>query len=245
MTNYTQNGPQKKVYRWRHRAELVNQGATLVFWSFLCCLGEWLHNALCFHLEGCRQIGKLLMCAPDMLHPSSLEATYHDLPWCTDGVYKVAPGLKRQNQSIFWSCGILILSATGKKGFRCLFELLVHLDPLHRLVRTGDARHQLANENESVTCSPGPISPPLHWTLQTPSRSNGLIGEEKRLLQAPIVPKCKLRNPKFKAGVKEVRWRIEIKQPFLSLSDSQALQINGAARLLLQADTGWDRWHCG
>ena len=72
MTNYTQNGPQKKVYRWRHRAELVNQGATLVFWSFLCCLGEWLHNALCFHL--------LLMCAPDMLHPFQLGS---DLPWLT------------------------------------------------------------------------------------------------------------------------------------------------------------------
>ena len=187
MTNYTQNGPQRKVYRWRHRAELVNQGATLVFWSFLCCLGEWLHNALCFHL--------LLMCAPDMLHPFQLGS---DLPWRTDGVYKVAPGLKCQNQSIFWSCGILILSATGKKGFRCLFELLVHLDPLHPLVRTGDARHQMANENESVTCSPGPISPPLHWTLQTPSRSNGLIGEEKRLLQAPIVPKCKPKKSQIK-----------------------------------------------
>ena len=32
---------------------------------------------------------------------------------------------------------------------------------------------------------------------------------------------------------------------FLSLSDSQALQINGATGLLLQVDTGSDKWHCG
>ena len=36
----------------------------------------------------------------------------------------------------------------------------------------------------------------------------------------------------------------EIKQPFLPLSGSQSLQINGAAALLLQADTGQDKWHC-
>ena len=229
MTNYTQNGPQRKVYRWRHRAELVNQGATLVFWSFLCCLGEWLHNALCFHL--------LLMCAPDMLHPFQLGS---DLPWRTDGVYKVAPGLKRQNQSIFWSCGILILSATGKKGFRCLFELLVHLDPLHPLVRTGDARHQMANENESVTCSLG-----AHCTGLCKPQVGQMASLVKKSVSCKLrsYPSANLRNPKLKAGVKEVHWRIEIKQPFLSLSDSQ--EIIGATGLLLQADTGWDRWHCG
>ena len=43
----------------------------------------------------------------------------------------------------------------------------------------------------------------------------------------------------------QVIWRVENKQPFLSLSDSQALQINGATGLLLQVDTGWDKWHCG
>ena len=42
----------------------------------------------------------------------------------------------------------------------------------------------------------------------------------------------------------QVIWRFEIKQPFLSLSDSQALQINGATGLLLQADMGRDKWHC-
>ena len=43
----------------------------------------------------------------------------------------------------------------------------------------------------------------------------------------------------------QVIWSVEIKQPFLSLSDSQALQINGATGLLLQADMGRDKWHCG
>ena len=40
----------------------------------------------CFHLECCHQIGKLLMCAPDMLHPfqlgSRLTMTYQlQSPW--------------------------------------------------------------------------------------------------------------------------------------------------------------------
>ena len=43
----------------------------------------------------------------------------------------------------------------------------------------------------------------------------------------------------------QVICRVENKQPFLSLSDPQALQINGATGLLLQVDTGWDKWHCG
>ena len=43
----------------------------------------------------------------------------------------------------------------------------------------------------------------------------------------------------------QVICRVENKQPFLSLCDSQALQINGATGLLLQVDTGWDKWHCG
>ena len=51
-------------------------------------------------------------------------------------------------------------------------------------------------------------------------------------------------NPKLKAAVTEVHWSLEIKQPFLSLSDFQALQINGATGLLPQVDTGWDKWHC-
>ena len=43
----------------------------------------------------------------------------------------------------------------------------------------------------------------------------------------------------------QVICRIENKQPFLSLCDPQALEINGATGLLLQVHTGWDKWHCG
>ena len=42
----------------------------------------------------------------------------------------------------------------------------------------------------------------LHWT-QTPSPSNSLIGQEKRLLQTPIVPKCKPMKSKKKRPVSQ------------------------------------------
>ena len=47
------------------------------------------------------------------------------------------------------------------------------------------------------------------------------------------------------AGLIQVIWGGEIKQSFLPLSGSQALQINGVIALLLKADTGWDKWHWG
>ena len=47
------------------------------------------------------------------------------------------------------------------------------------------------NESESVKCSPSPISKPIDFALQNPSRAFGLIGKEKHRLHAPIVPKCK------------------------------------------------------
>ena len=47
------------------------------------------------------------------------------------------------------------------------------------------------NESESVKCSPSPISNPINFALQNPSRAFGLIGKEKHRLHAPIVPKCK------------------------------------------------------
>ena len=93
-------------------------------------------------------------------------------------------------EPIFRSCGILIVSATGKKWFRCLFELLL-ADWRRLICIDGFLGHQMTNESESVKCSPRPISKPIDLTLQTPSRSNGLIGKGKRLLQTPIVPKCK------------------------------------------------------
>ena len=55
-------------------------------------------------------------------------------------------------------------------------------------------------------------------------------------------PSAYLWNPKLKAGVTEVHWSVEIQQPIPPLSDSPAVQINGATALLLQADMGWDKW---
>ena len=127
----------KKADRWRHRATLVNQGATLVFWCFCPAFREWLHDARCYHLEGCHQIGKLLMCALDMFHPfqlgSGLTMTYRlqSTRWCE----------VETPEPIFRSCGILILSATGKKWFRCLFWIARALKPMQQgALRTGDAR---------------------------------------------------------------------------------------------------------
>ena len=132
----------KKVDRWRHLAELVNQGATLGVWCFCPAFREWLHDARCFHLEGCHQIGKLLMCAPDMLHPfqlgSGLTMTYHDLP---TAVYKVVRGWNARtniSKSVVGSSSSVPL---GRNGFDACFELLVHLIPLQQgTLRTGDAR---------------------------------------------------------------------------------------------------------
>ena len=135
MTNYTQNGPQKS-WQVETASRVGKSRCYSCFLVFFSCIGEWLHDARCFHLEGCHQIGKWLMCAPDMLHPlqlgSGLTMTYRlqSTRWCE----------VETPEPIFRSCGILILSATGKKWFRCLFELLVHLNPLQGGLRTGEAR---------------------------------------------------------------------------------------------------------
>ena len=113
----------KKVDRWRHRAELVNQGATLVFRCFCPALVNdcTMHDAF---IRCCHQTRKLLMCRICFFWPAWKRA-YHDLPWLTDSIR-----LK--------GCGILILSAPGKKWFR--FELLVHFNPLQQgALHTGDS----------------------------------------------------------------------------------------------------------
>ena len=138
----TQNGPHES-WQVETPSRVGKSRCYSCFLVLLSCIGEWLHDARCFHLEGCHQRGKLLLCAPDMLHPFELGSglIYRDLPWLTD-------------------CSL-------ESGAR-------------------------------LKCSPGPIYQPIHLTLQTPSRSNGLIGEEKRLLQAPIVPKCKPMKSQIK-----------------------------------------------
>ena len=165
------------------------------------------------------------MCAPDMLHPFQL------------------------GSRLTINARTNISSSSSVPLGRNSVDACLNCSCTQGALRTGDARdadgflgHQMTNERESVKCSPGPISQPIHLTLQTPSRSNGLIGEEKRLRS---YPSANLWNPKLKAGVTEVHWGVQIKEPFLTLSDSQALQINGATGLLLQADMGRDKWHCG
>ena len=195
------------------------------------------------------------MCAPDMLHPfqlgSGLTMTCHDFP---TAVYKVGRGWNaRTNISKLW---ILILSATGKKWFRCLFWIAHALKPItaRGLAHWRRSRcidrflgHQMTHESESVKSSPGPI-----WYLnQSTWPCRPQVGQIASLAKKSVsyklrsYPSANLWNPKLKAGVTEVHWSVENKQPFLSLSDSQALQINGATGLLLQVDTGWDKWHCG
>ena len=136
------------------------------------------------------------------------------------------------------SCGIRILSALKTIAASGLTHW--------RLCRCIDRflGHQMINESASVKRSPGPISKPIDLALQNTNRSYGLIAKKRISYKLRSYPSANLWNPKLKAGVTEVHWSVEIKQPTLPLSDSQAVQINGATALLLQADTGWDKWHC-
>ena len=155
-----------------------------------------MHDAFirCWH-----QTGKLLMCAPDMLHPfqlgSGLTMTYHDLP---TAVYKVVRGWKaRTNMSKLWDpdpqCHWEEMVSMPVWIARALKRIAARGLTHWRLSRCIDGflGHHMTNESESVKCSPGPILKPIDLALQNPSRSCGLIGKEKRLLQTPIVPKCK------------------------------------------------------
>ena len=94
-----------------------------------------------------------------------------------------------------------------------------------------------------VKCSPGPISKPIDFALQNPSRAYGFIGKEKHRLHAPIVPKCKPMKSQIKGWCHRSSLKRRDSTAYtLPLSDSPAVQINGATALLLQADMGWDKW---
>ena len=112
----------KKVGRWRHRAELVNQGASLVFVDAFV-LHSWM-TARCTMLSSGglpsnREIAHV--CAWYASSFPAWKRTCHDLPWLTECSLQGGARLKHQNQYFEVCCGILILSATGKKWFRCLF----------------------------------------------------------------------------------------------------------------------------
>ena len=187
----------KKVDRWRQRAELVNQGATVLLLFFGVFLLHWWMTARCTMLSSGGLPSNREMAHVCAGYASSFAAwkrTYHDLP---TAVYKVVRGWNaRTNISKLWDphpqchweemVSMLVWIARALKP---IARGLAHWRSSRCI--DGFLGHQMTNESESVKCSPSPISQPIHLTLQTPSRSNGLIGEEKLLLQAPIVPNCK------------------------------------------------------
>ena len=198
----------KKVDRWRHRAELVNQGASLVFLMCLSCI-SWMTARCTMPSSGGLPSNTEIahVCAWYASSFPAWKRTCHGLPWLTDCSLQGGARLKHQNQYFEVCCGILILSATGKKWFRCLFWIARALRPIaeRSLAHWRRSRcidrflgHEMTHESESVKSIPGSISQPIHLTLQTPSRSNSLIGEQKRFLQTPIVPKCKPMKSQIK-----------------------------------------------
>ena len=178
----TQNGPHES-WQVETPSRVGKSRCYSCFLVLLSCIGEWLHDARCFHLEGCHQRGKLLLCAPDMLHPFELGSglIYRDLPWLTD-------------------CSLEV------RGWNA-------------------ARVRYLNQST--------------WLCRPQVGQMALLVKKSVSYKLRSYPSANLWNPKLKAGVTEVHWSVKIKQPLLSLSDSQALQINGANRLLLQAD--WPR----
>ena len=74
------------------------------FLMFLSCIGEWLHDARCFHpvLASNREIAHV--CAGYASSFPAWKRTYHDLPWLTDsGLFLVVRGQKaRTNMSKLW-----------------------------------------------------------------------------------------------------------------------------------------------
>ena len=161
-TNHTQNGPQKS-WQVETPSRVGKSRCSPCFLMFLSCIGEWLHDSRCFHLEGCHQIGKLLMCAPDMLPfqlGSGLTMTYN----CS---LQGGARLKRQNQ---------YLEVVGSSSSVPPEEMVSMLVWIARALKPIAARglahwrrsrcidgflgHQMTNESESVKCSLGPLSQP-------------------------------------------------------------------------------------
>ena len=159
-----------------------------------------MHDAF---IRCCHQTRKLLMCAPDMLHPFQLESgltmTYHDLP---TAVFFGGAKSKGQNQyvEVVGSSSSVPLGRNGF-DFRCLFELLVHLNPLQQgALRTGD--------------SPDAYRNPSTWLCRTQ------VGHVAQV-QTYEIPNSRPLSQKFTEASR-------LQQPSLPLSDPQAVQINGA-----------------
>ena len=185
------------------------------FLMFFSCIGEWLQDARCFHpvLPSNKEIAHV--CSG---YASSFPAwmrTCHDLP---TAVFFGGAKSKGQNQYVE-AVGSSSSVPLGRNGFdfRCLFELLVHLNPLQQgALRTGD--------------SPDAYRNPSTWLCRTQ------VGHVAQV-QTYEIPNSRPLSQKFTEASR-------LQQPSLPLSDPQAVQINGATTLLLQADMGWDKWHC-
>ena len=215
----------KKVDRWRHRAELVNQGVTR-FLMFLSCV-SWM-TARCTMLSSRglpsnREIAHV--CAGYASSFPAWKRTYHDLPWLTDCSLQGGARLKRQNQ-YFEVVGSSSSVPLGRNGWiaHALKPIAARGLAHWRRSRCIDLflGHQMIHESESVKSSPGPI-----WYLnQSTWLCRAQVGQIASLAKKSIsyklrsYPSATLWNPKLKAGVTEVHLSVENKQPFMSLSDS-------------------------
>ena len=153
---------------------------------FVSCIGEWLHDARCLHLECCQQIGTLLKvsagsasCFPAWKQTYRLQST----GWCEI----------EKSALIFRSRGIFKPQCHWEemdKWFGCLFEfeLLVHLYKPFAARGLADWRRSSCMDGSlgQRMTNADPISKPIDLTLQNSSRSNGLICKGKHLL-----PTCK------------------------------------------------------
>ena len=131
-----------------------------------------MHDAF---IRCCHQTRKLLMCAPDMLHPFQLECgltmTYHDLP---TALFFGGAKSARTNISKLWD-----------PHPQCHWEEMVSM-----LVRVARALKPIAARGLTLWRLSRCISKPIDLALQNPSQSCG--------------PSANLRNPKLKATVTEV-----------------------------------------
>ena len=183
----------KKVDRWRHRAELVNQGATLVLDVFVL---QWWMTARCTMLSSGAAIkqGNCSCVRRICFILTSLET---GLPWLTDSSLYGGERLKGQNQLLkLWDYH-------PQFHWEEMVSMLVWIArALQPIAARGFTHWRLSRYIDGflgcVKCSPGPISKPIDFALQNPSRAHGFIGKEKHRLHAPIVPKCKPMKSRIK-----------------------------------------------
>ena len=161
---------------------------------FLSCSGEWLHDARYFHLVLPSNRETAHVCAGYASSWPAWKRAYHDLP---TAVYTVVRGWKaRTNILKLWDYHP-----------QCHWEEIVSMlvwiaRALQPIAARGFTHWRLSRYIDGflgrVKCSPGPISKPIDFTRQNPSRAYGFIVKEKHRLHDPIVPKCKPMKSQIK-----------------------------------------------